>query len=145
MATKRNPIGKVIKGDYQGCNIYQLGKFDYGNMNFHPEPFKIISGDNGFIQIGGMFPTIGYTIEKTLDAKSVESYKQVSSSDNGADIGSVTKGTLLFGAAGGILGGMTNRNTSHTIAIYFKDGKKSLIQMKEDRNIEDLLNDLFEF
>ena len=145
MADRRSPIGKVIKGDYQGCNIYYLGKFNYGEINHRSEPYKIVSGDTGNIQIGGMFPTTGYTVEKSLDAKSVASYKQISSSDNGADIGAVAKGTLLFGAAGGILGGMTNRSTSHTIAIYFKDGKKSLIQMKHESNIENLLNDLFEF
>lgn len=98
--------GTVLKGDYEGKNIYFLP--DRG--------ISILSEDeNGKIIVKSFFPTV-FTVLHVISTETVERHEIVSQAWN-----------------------------SYDIAIYFKDGKKSLIRLLSSWAFQEFQRILFEF
>lgn len=105
-------VSEIVAGDYKGCGIrYFKGAFLSGpSFNLTTKP-----------GMGG----------KDMDVKvskyTIESIEEMGSeSKNSA--GQAAFGAVLFGPAGLLLGG---NNRRHMVAIFWKDGKKSLADLND--------------
>lgn len=128
-------IGTVLQGDYNGKNIYK--KDD--------DSLIIVSDDEfGKIIVHSLFPT-RYTTLKTISKDTVERYEDISSSERGANPSAVADGLLWLGPVGGLLGAVASQSTDYDIAVYFKDGTKSLIRMFSSSSYQELKKILFKF
>lgn len=126
--------GVVVSGDYSGKSIYIRN--DYS--------FMIISNDeNGKIIVKSLFPT-RYSILKEISKTTVDHYEDVSAIETGADASAVAKGLFLAGPAGGLLGAVASKSATYDLAIYFKDGEKSLIRILSSDSYQELKRILFE-
>lgn len=125
--------GVVINGDFSGKSVYKNDSNSY----------IIISNDeNGKIIVNSLFPT-HFSILQVISKDTVERYEEVSSSKNGADASAIAKGLFWAGLAGGLLGAASSQSASFDIAIYFKNGKKSLIRINNSSSYQDLKSILF--
>jgi len=128
--------GYVVSGDYSGRNIYQLE-----NENF----FIVDNDENGKIIFGGLFPTSFQKLQ-TICHGQVDHYEDVSSAKTGPNTSAIADGVFWGGALGGLIGAVaTNGNATHDIAVYFKDGKKSLIRILNSASYQALKSKLFAF
>jgi hypothetical protein len=89
------------------------------------------------IQKGQPFISIGYFGKKRvyLNKDTIERY-EVIGADTSKNLGSsLVKGAVggaILGPAGMVAGALAgSNNTNATLAIYFKDGKKSIIKVNE--------------
>lgn len=99
---------KVIAGDRLGCNVSQA----FGRAYLYTGLFKSIP----------------------LDKTTVESYELVNEThskkfSNAA--GRALVGGLLLGPAGAFAGALSSKNDAYLVALQFKDGTKSLVEVDE--------------
>lgn len=100
---------------------------------------KVIAGDyNGFfVGVAGGKP---YLIVKTfkimyLDKTNIESYELIDNETNKSVVSGVVRGAVgavLLGGVGLLAGGLSAKNKgTYIIAIKFKDGKNSMMEVDE--------------
>lgn len=118
MAKAKN---KVIAGDYNGKKV------DGGGLS------------PAFIMVG-MFKTIN------LDNKNVESYELITDEHRKSAKSGVARGLVggaLLGPVGALAGGLSAKSKGiYQIAIQFKDGKKSLLEV-DDKIYKLIIKDCF--
>lgn len=116
MASVKN---KVIAGDYENKQV-------------------ILSGGSAVISVG-IFTNI------KLDKSTVESYELVDETSRksaSSAVGRAAVGSLLLGPIG-LMAGLSAKNKgTHTVAIQFKDGCKSLLEV-DDKIYKALVKKLF--
>lgn len=127
--------GVVVDGDYKNLNVYKQDN----------NSFIIVRNDeNGKIIVNSLFPT-NFTVVKVISKATVDRYEELSASKQGADLGAVAKGLFWLGPVGGLLGAATSQSTSFDIAVYFKNGEKSLIRILDSTYYQELKRILFSF
>lgn len=128
--------GVVINGDFEGKSVY---KHDDNS-------FVVVSNDeNGKLIINSLFPT-HYSILKEISGNTVDHYEDISCSKTGADVSAIAKGLFWAGPIGGLLGAAaTSQSATYDLAIYFKDGKKSLIRIFNSVSYQEIKRILFVF
>ncbi|WP_273483606.1 hypothetical protein [Desulforamulus ruminis] len=111
---------KVMAGDYVG---------------------KSLIGTGGIIQI-----VVGFAKTVALDKTTVESYELVTDEHRKSAASGVARGLIggvLLGPVGLLAGGLSAKNKGiYTIAISFKDGKKSLLEV-DDKLYKSLIKQCF--
>ncbi len=127
--------GVVLEGDYKNLNVYKNNESSFVIMK---------NDENGKIIVKSLFPT-HYSVVKTVSKETVERYEDISSAKQGPKAEAVSKGLFWLGPVGGLLGATASQNTSHDIALYFKDGKKSLVRILDASAYQDLKRILFTF
>ena len=96
----------------------------------------------------GLYIEDGFFIKKKiyLNKKNVESYEAIDVATGKSMSSGIAKGLIggaVFGGIGAIAGAASAKNKSvHTVAVYFKDGKKILIDL-DDSYMKQLIKDLF--
>lgn len=130
MGKIEQPHGTVLRGDYEGLNVY----------NWNKTRFIITEGRINNKVFGEDWNEIAEISKST-----VERYEDISSATRGADVKSVSNATFWFGATAGVLASTMGQTTSYDIAIYFKDGKKSLIRLYYPASYQALKTILFDF
>ena len=111
---------------------------------------RVTSGDYLGCMVGQSFgiPYIAIKIFKTmnLDKSVVESYEVINSDSSKSAksaIGRSLVGGFFLGGVGVLAGGLSAKNRgTYSIAIYFKDGKKSLIEV-DDKIYNAIVKTLF--
>ncbi|WP_042472788.1 hypothetical protein [Bacillus ndiopicus] len=105
---------KVIAGDYEGKNI--------------------MISQKGFFSKQGVFLFTGFTEKFPLNKETLTSYELITEEHRKSAVSGVSRGLVggvLLGPVG-LLAGLSAKNKgTHTIAVEFKDGKKSLIEVDE--------------
>ena len=103
---------KIVAGDYNGCGVI------YYKGIFGGEKFNLITKPDAF--------------GKDMDVK-ISKYTIASIEDMGSEsknsVGQAVFGAVLFGPAGLLLGG---NNRRHLVAIFWRDGKKSLADLNDN-------------
>ena len=98
---------------------------DYKNKPVMASPIK-----------GEAYLQIGITKKIPLNKTTVEKYEVQGGKEKANTAGAVGRGIVggaLFGGVGAIIGAATRKKKSLTrVAVDFKDGKHSLIQMNDD-------------
>lgn len=111
---------KVIAGDYEGCLVVQAA----GTASISTGFFKSVA----------------------LTKKNVESYEvmdETSSKSAASAIGRGLVGGFLVGPVGMLAGGLSAKTKGiYVIAIQFKDGKKSLMEV-DDKIYKAIMKQLF--
>ncbi len=101
---------------------------------------RVLSGDYVGKQIlgGGISQakiSIGFVKQLYLNKTTVESYEVINNENQKSMVSSVARGVLggaLLGGVGAIAGAASAKNKGiYTIAIQFKDGKRSLIEVDD--------------
>ena len=100
---------------------------------------KVIAGDFESMYVKnsllGPYIDTDYKDPLYLDSETIENYERISE-DHQKSVGDTiyysALGGILFGAAGAIVGGLSagNKNIYH-LALYFHDGKKSLLEIDD--------------
>lgn len=111
---------KVIAGDYEG---------------------KKIMSTFGIVQIPGGFTSKGIEINKDT----VEEYEVITEESRKSATSAVGRafvGGFVLGPVGWLAGLSAKSKGTHTVAIQFKDGKKSLIEI-DDKIYKALMKKLF--
>ncbi|WP_339321507.1 hypothetical protein [Paenibacillus sp. FSL W8-0194] len=109
----------VIAGDYQKKIVLNTG--------------KCIAIATGFLK----------RVELTKDT--VEAYEVVDESSQTSAVSAVGRGlagSLLLGPVGMLAGLSAKKKGTHTVAVQFKDGSKSLLEI-DDKMYKKLMTDLF--
>lgn len=105
---------KVIAGDYVGKNI--------------------MTGQQSFFGKTEVLLFTGFTKKFPLNKETVASYELITEEHRKSAVSGVARGLVggaLLGPVG-LLAGLSAKNVgTHVIAIEFKDGKKSLIEVNE--------------
>lgn len=100
---------KVIAGDYKGCDI----KMMLGTISIATLSFK----------------------RPIIDSKNVDSYEVVTDEHRKSAVSGAMRGLVggfLLGGAGLLAGGLSAKSKGiYQVAILFKDGKKSLIEVDD--------------
>lgn len=102
---------------------------------------KVIAGDYQGREIGGMLGLI-YILERgkdnpsiDIDSKNVESYELITDEHRKSASSGVARGIVggaLLGPVGMLAGGLSAKSKGiYTVAIQWKDGKKSLIEIND--------------
>lgn len=109
-------ISSVIAGDYKG----KLVKYDFKGV---------------YIDAGNFFKTTKIRINKdtvsNYEVKSEEHQKSASSAISRAAVGGA-----LLGPAGLFAGATAKTKSEYIVAIEFKDGKRSLLEVDHDKHKE---------
>lgn len=105
-------ISSIVAGDYIGCGISNGQSLFHGPTGLELTTKPAVTGKEMGIEISK------YTVNSIEDVGS-ESKNSVAAS---------LFGSVLFGPAGLLLGSNNNR---HIVAIYWKDGKKSLADLND--------------
>lgn len=123
-------IGSVINGSFNGLNVYVRDA----------NAFVIIKNDlKGKISPGNMI----YTEEQILSKSTVDRYENVSAIQKGPDPASMATGLIMFGAIGALAGAAASQSSTYDVAVYFKDGKKSLIRFYSADIYQEFLRIMF--
>ncbi|MDH5160336.1 hypothetical protein P9D39_03710 [Heyndrickxia oleronia] len=105
---------KVIAGEYEGKNILLSKQSLFGKEE--------------------VFLFTGFTKKFPLNKDTVSSYELITEEHRKSAVSGVSRGLVggaLLGPVG-LLAGLSAKNKgTHTLAIEFKDGKKSLIEINE--------------
>lgn len=105
-------VSEIIAGDYKGCGIYyNKGLFGSGSK------FCLTTKPG----VGGKDMSV------TVSKYTISSIEDMGSESKNSP-GQAAFGALLFGPAGLLLGG---NNQRHLVAIFWKDGKKSLADLND--------------
>lgn len=127
-------VGFVTDGAHKGRNIYKADE----------NSFIIVGNDeNGKIIIRTIFATTGYNTLKEISKATVDHYEEVGASKTGADAGAVATGLLMAGPVGALIGAAASRSESYDLAVYFKDGTKSLIRLTNSVSYQEMKRILF--
>ncbi|GAA4654941.1 hypothetical protein GCM10023142_20790 [Anaerocolumna aminovalerica] len=110
---------------------------------------KVIAGDyNGFLvsnSFGSLYIASGWHPVQ-LDKNNIESYELITDEHRKSAASGVTRGLVggaLLGPVGLLAGGLSAKSKgTYQIAIQFKDGKKSLIEV-DDKIYKALIKKLF--
>lgn len=129
MAKEQQIHGKVLEGDYSGCNVYRWDE----------TKFVIVDGKIA----RGIFAA-PYTIVQDISKETVQKYEEISITNQNADTENILKGGFYFGVIGAIAAANVKSN-NFDIAFYFKNGKKSLVRIYFDTCYRDIKKMLFEF
>ena len=105
-------ISSIVAGDYIGCGITN------GQSLFH--------GPTG-LELTTKADMFGKNIGVRLSKYTIASIEDLGSESKNSLAASIF-GSVLFGPAGLLLGGNNNR---HIVALYWKDGKKSLADLND--------------
>lgn len=125
--------GFVVSGDYSGLSVYRQDNFS----------FVIVSNDeNGKIKINSIFAT-NFTTKKEISKNTVDHYEEVSCVKTDANPNAIAEGLFWAGPLGGLLGAAMSKSESYDLAIYFKDGEKSLIRINNSHAYQDIKRVLF--
>ncbi|HJV45278.1 MAG TPA: hypothetical protein VJ824_06080, partial [Bacillota bacterium] len=110
---------------------------------------KVVAGDYQGKMVGQVFgvPYIstGFTKSMNLDKTTVESYELVDESSRKSATSAVGRGLaggLLLGPVGMLAGLSAKSKGTHTVAVEFKDGKRSLLEI-DDKIYQALVKKLF--
>lgn len=105
---------KVIAGDYEGKNI--------------------MISQQGIFSKQDVFLFTGFTEKFPLNKETVASYELITEEHRKSAISGISRGLVggvLLGPVG-LLAGLSAKNKgTHVLAIEFRDGKKSLIEINE--------------
>lgn len=116
---------KVIAGDYEGKNIMLSQRSVFGKTE--------------------VFLFTGFTEKFPLNKGSVDSYELITEEHRKSAVSGVARGIVggaLLGPVG-LLAGLSAKNKgTHTLAIEFIDGKKSLIEIN-DKMYKTLMKSMF--
>lgn len=115
----------VIAGDYEGKGIIILRGF--------PEKVAII------------LKAFGKDGKIILDKTAIENYEVVTEESSKSASSAIARGAMggfLLGPIGLLAGISAKNKNSHTVAIQFKDGKKSLIEV-DGKIYKALIKELF--
>ncbi len=115
-------IGKVIDGDFLGNDVC------YNDS----DSYAIVSAYNRS------------NIERLISRITVKKYVEIGVSEPKADAADVFMGGLLFGTTGAIAAA-SNKKATYDIAIFFRDGKKSIIRLYNNSSYCDIKRILFSF
>lgn len=111
---------KVISGDYQGCAVMQV--------------------------LGLPFISLSIKDSVHLTKETVETYEVLDTSKSKSAISAAGRGLLggfLLGPAGMLAGVVTTKTKeTHIIAVQFKDGAKSLLEV-DDKVYKTMMRSLF--
>lgn len=110
---------KVIAGDYQGKNVLHT----FGIVSIATSMFKSFNIDK--------------TTVKEYEVITEESRKSAASA-----VGRAFVGGVILGPVGWLAGLSAKSKGTHTIALEFNDGKKSLIEV-DDKTYNSLVKALF--
>ena len=122
--------GSVINGEYNGLNVYVRDN----------DSFVIIKNDIG----GKLSPNnMVYSEEKILSKDTVDRYESVSAVNKGPNPASVATGLIMFGPIGALAGAAASQSSAYDIAVYFKDGKKSLIRLFSSDAYQEFIKIMF--
>jgi hypothetical protein len=100
---------------------------------------KVIAGDyEGKIVVGGIgVPAIGISFGKSLvlDKTTIDSYELLTDEHTKSAASGIARGIIggfLLGGVGLVAGALSAKNKGiSTVAVQFKDGKKSLLEVDE--------------
>jgi len=100
---------------------------------------RVIAGDYKGLgigcSVGSVFITTSILKPLYLDKNTVESYEVITEEHRKSAASGVTRGLIggaLLGPVGMLAGGLSAKNKgTYQIAIQFKDGKKSLIEVND--------------
>jgi hypothetical protein len=110
---------KIIAGDYEGKSVMQT----FGIVNI----------------------AIGFTKSQEINKDTVESYEVVDEAKRksaASAVGRGLAGSLLLGPVGLLAGLSAKSKGTHVVAVEFKDGKKSLLEI-DDKIYSALIKKLF--
>ena len=123
-------VGSVANGDFCGLNVYKRDS----------DSFVIIRNDiGGKIAPGNMI----YTEEQIVSKTTVDRYESISAVKNGPNAASVATGLILFGPIGALAGAAASQSSTYDIAVYFKNGKKSLIRLFSSETYQEFMRTMF--
>lgn len=126
--------GQVVKGDYEGRYVYKQDDSSY----------IIVSGDDNGKIVQGFLLSTPYQKLKVISSQTVDHYEEAGSVKKGPDVGAVANGLFWLGPVGGVLGAVASQSSTTDIAVYFKDGKKSLLKLNASA-AQELKRILFSF
>lgn len=109
----------VIAGDYENCRFVNSPK--------------------------GIVLAISFTKRITLNKEIVESYEVLDETQNTSVTSAVGRGlvgSFLLGPVGLLAGLSAKKKGTHVVAVQFKDGKKSLLEL-DDKLYKTLMTSLF--
>lgn len=99
---------------------------------------KVIAGDyeGGIVRAGSGGMVIQHGVFKSIkvNKKSIESYERITEESTKSASSAVMRGALgafLLGPVGLLAGASAKNKGVYTIALLFKDGKKSLIEIDD--------------
>lgn len=129
--SKQPRCGYVLGGDYAGYNVYE------GSENF-----IIVSGDNGSISENSVQ---GISLLTEINSTTVEKCEDVAERHEEASTEAILTGAMLMGPIGAL--GVKGAGESHThdIAVFFKNGKRSLIRLTSESAYQNLKTILYRF
>lgn len=156
-------IGRVTKGDYKGCYLFEkyvdnqcvffldeLPSIKYGSVSI-----ENVAGN------GGLFDTRGHRVSgscsdlelwkqyiagalQQINTETVSKYNNISTSKGEISGQGMLAGSALAGPAVGLASAFLGSGSESLYAVYFKDGKKSLIAI-ESKWVTEFETALFEF
>lgn len=98
---------------------------------------KVIAGDYENKKVQESFGTLkitSLTEERVIDKKTVETYEVITDEMRKSGTSAILRGglgSLVFGPVG-VLAGLTAKNKgTYQVAVQFRDGKKSLLELDE--------------
>lgn len=154
MAEYVNAFGKVVKGDFAGCyvwcwnhNLYLVVSDgpNFSGMHCSGPTFKIgFFGAHfgtteqwvSFLQSNKKYEITPPMVENVVEAASYQTSPSASAFVNGA---------LTAGVGYGMAKAMASVQSSESVAVYMKDGKKMLIEFYTPKNAATFKNDMFVF
>lgn len=131
-STKHPRDGYVLGGDYAGRNVYGDSK-----------NFIIISGDNGSISENASCE--GLTLLTEINKTTVERCEDVAERHERVSTEAVLQGAFLMGPIGAYAVKRAGESSSHDVAVFFKDGKRSLIRLNSESAYQNLRTILYRF
>lgn len=82
----------------------------------------------------GIYIVLGFTKMVEVNKETVESWDELDSSVKTSGVSAVSRGlagSLILGPAGLLVGLTAKKKGTHIVAVQFKDGKKSLLEVDE--------------
>ena len=125
--------GTVTKGDYMGTNMFRASDEEY-----------VLSTNSKVAYGRGSAPHNVVKVVAKINKETVERYEIVSENETTVDPASVLKAGFWLGSAGALAVSSMSGKT-YDAAVYFKDGKKSLIRINGPEVLKLFKEMLFEF
>ena len=109
----------------------------------------VISGDynNSLVSLGfsGLYISPSFQKKVKINKDTVEDYEVLNEerkTSGASAIGRAAVGSILLGPVGLLAGATAKKKGTHTVAVLFKDGKKSLLEL-DDKLYKELVRSLF--
>ena len=148
------PLGKIIRGTASGYSIFKYGDDDWRAVD---TSVKAPSGEslmNGWYYVGILSPFRNYqqvaehmerNTKYKISSRNIENIKDISSYQTGPSSGAFLSGVATGGLALGAARAMNSVSSSSSLAIYFKNGDKMLIQFESIPIAETFKAEMFPF